>query len=91
MLQVKPDVFTHTSDYFDLMLEYCEKLLKENRAYVDDTDPEVMKNEREKRAESKHRNNGKCFLVVVEIKSEFFQSNENLVSPTKNLLVSSQS
>lgn len=59
MLQVKPDVFTHTSDYFDLMLQYCEKLLNEGKAYVDDTDPEVMKNEREKKVESKHRKNRK--------------------------------
>ncbi|CAG2056741.1 unnamed protein product [Timema podura] len=41
MLQIKPDIFTHTSNYFDLMLEYCEKLLKEGKAYSDNTDPEV--------------------------------------------------
>ncbi|XP_046992182.1 bifunctional glutamate/proline--tRNA ligase [Schistocerca americana] len=57
LLQVKPDVFTHTSDYFDLMLEMCEKLLKEGKAYVDDTEPEQMKLEREQKIESKNRNN----------------------------------
>uniref|UniRef100_A0A7G3AAD1 Bifunctional glutamate/proline--tRNA ligase n=1 Tax=Lutzomyia longipalpis TaxID=7200 RepID=A0A7G3AAD1_LUTLO len=57
MLQIKPDVFTHTSQYFDLMLEYCEKLLKEGKAYVDDTDPEKMKKEREQRTESANRSN----------------------------------
>lgn len=57
MLEIKPDRFTYTSDYFDLMLEYCEKMLKDGTAYVDDTDPEVMKQEREQKVESANRNN----------------------------------
>ncbi|CRL04183.1 CLUMA_CG017290, isoform A [Clunio marinus] len=57
MLEIKPDLFTHTSQYFDLMLEYCEQLMKEGKAYVDDTEPEVMKQEREQRTESKNRKN----------------------------------
>ncbi|XP_055373827.1 bifunctional glutamate/proline--tRNA ligase [Condylostylus longicornis] len=57
MLEIKPDVFTYTSDYFDLMLKYCEKLISESKAYVDDTEPEEMKKEREQRIESKNRNN----------------------------------
>uniref|UniRef100_A0A1L8DRV9 Bifunctional glutamate/proline--tRNA ligase n=1 Tax=Nyssomyia neivai TaxID=330878 RepID=A0A1L8DRV9_9DIPT len=57
MLQIKPDLFTHTSQYFDLMLELCEKLLKEGKAYVDDTEPEQMKKEREQRTESSNRKN----------------------------------
>ncbi|KFM81927.1 Bifunctional glutamate/proline--tRNA ligase, partial [Stegodyphus mimosarum] len=57
MLQIKPDIFTYTSDHFDYILEKCEELLKAGLAYVDDTDPEVMKNEREQRQESKNRNN----------------------------------
>uniref|UniRef100_A0A6B2E7J0 Bifunctional glutamate/proline--tRNA ligase n=1 Tax=Phlebotomus kandelakii TaxID=1109342 RepID=A0A6B2E7J0_9DIPT len=57
MLQIKPDVFTHTSQYFDLMLEYCEKLLREGKAYVDDTEPEQMKKEREQRIPSANRSN----------------------------------
>lgn len=57
MLQIKPDLFTHTSQYFDLMLEYCERLMKEGKAYVDDTEPEQMKKEREERIVSKNRNN----------------------------------
>uniref|UniRef100_A0A1B0EW63 Uncharacterized protein n=1 Tax=Phlebotomus papatasi TaxID=29031 RepID=A0A1B0EW63_PHLPP len=57
MLQIKPDLFTHTSQYFDLMLEYCEKLMKEGKAYVDDTEPEQMKKEREQKTESANRNN----------------------------------
>lgn len=59
MLKIKPDIFTRTSDHFEKLLELCEKMLQEGKAYVDDTDPEVMKNEREKRVESANRNNGK--------------------------------
>jgi bifunctional glutamyl/prolyl-tRNA synthetase len=57
MLEIKPDLFTYTSDYFDLMLGYCEQLMKEGKAYVDDTEPEQMKSEREQRIESKNRSN----------------------------------
>lgn len=57
MLEIKPDLFTHTSQYFDIMLEYCEQLLNESKAYVDDTEHEQMKSEREQRVESKNRNN----------------------------------
>ncbi|XP_074027414.1 glutamyl-prolyl-tRNA synthetase isoform X2 [Leptinotarsa decemlineata] len=57
MLDIKPDRFTHTSEYFDLMIEYCEKLLKDGRAYVDDTEAELMKTQREQRIESSNRAN----------------------------------
>lgn len=57
LLEIYPDKFTHTSQYFDLMLKYCEQLLKEGKAYVDDTEPELMKQEREQRKESRNRNN----------------------------------
>ncbi|CAH0551913.1 unnamed protein product [Brassicogethes aeneus] len=57
MLEIKPDMFTHTSQYFDLMLEYCEKMLKDGTAYVDDTEAELMKTQREQRMESANRNN----------------------------------
>ncbi|XP_050085553.1 bifunctional glutamate/proline--tRNA ligase [Anopheles aquasalis] len=57
MLKIDPDLFTHTSQYFDLMLDYCVRLLKEGKAYVDDTEPEQMKKEREERVESKNRSN----------------------------------
>lgn len=59
MLQIEPDKWTHTSDHFDTLLKYCEQLLREGKAYADDTDPETMKQERDQRAESKCRNNSK--------------------------------
>ncbi|XP_050551478.1 bifunctional glutamate/proline--tRNA ligase isoform X1 [Spodoptera frugiperda] len=57
MLEIKPDLFTHTSQYFDLMLDYCVNLIKEGKAFVDDTPAEQMKNEREQKIDSKNRNN----------------------------------
>ncbi|XP_075982844.1 glutamyl-prolyl-tRNA synthetase isoform X3 [Anticarsia gemmatalis] len=57
MLEIKPDMFTHTSQYFDLMLQLCEKLIKEGKAFVDDTPAEQMKNEREQKIDSKNRSN----------------------------------
>ena len=56
-LKVKYDHFSRTSDHFETILGYCEKLLKEGKAYVDNTDAETMKAEREARQESKNRNN----------------------------------
>ena len=41
--QIKYDHFSRTSDHFETILGYCEKLLKEGKAYVDDTDADTMK------------------------------------------------
>ncbi|XP_069624579.1 bifunctional glutamate/proline--tRNA ligase isoform X2 [Ranitomeya imitator] len=57
MLQIKPNQFTYTSDHFERITEYAEKLIREGKAYVDDTPAEQMKAEREQRIESKHRSN----------------------------------
>lgn len=57
MLEVVPDRWTHTSDHFDTLLELCERLLKEGKAFVDDTDSDTMRKEREERQDSKNRNN----------------------------------
>ncbi|XP_075719463.1 bifunctional glutamate/proline--tRNA ligase isoform X2 [Rhinoderma darwinii] len=57
MLQIKPDQFTYTSDHFERIIEYAQKLIREGKAYVDDTPAEQMKAEREQRTVSKHRNN----------------------------------
>ncbi|KAM6365598.1 bifunctional glutamate/proline--tRNA ligase isoform 2-T2 [Alca torda] len=57
MLHIKPDQFTYTSDHFEAIMKYAEKLIQEGKAYVDDTPAEQMKAEREQRVESKHRNN----------------------------------
>uniref|UniRef100_A0A8C1FWZ1 Bifunctional glutamate/proline--tRNA ligase n=1 Tax=Cyprinus carpio TaxID=7962 RepID=A0A8C1FWZ1_CYPCA len=57
MLQIKPDQFTYTSDHFPTILRMGEKLLQEGKAYIDDTPPDVMKQEREQRVESCNRSN----------------------------------
>ncbi|XP_053523284.1 bifunctional glutamate/proline--tRNA ligase isoform X2 [Artibeus jamaicensis] len=57
MLHIKPDQFTYTSDHFETIMKYAEKLIQEGKAYVDDTPADQMKAEREQRVESKHRTN----------------------------------
>lgn len=39
MLDIKPDHFSRTSDFFDLYIEYAEKLIRDGKAFVDDTPP----------------------------------------------------
>ncbi|XP_034283741.1 bifunctional glutamate/proline--tRNA ligase isoform X4 [Pantherophis guttatus] len=78
MLHIKPDQFTYTSDHFEKIMKYAEKLIHEGKAYVDDTPAEQMKTEREQRIESKHRNNSveKNFQMWEEMKkgTEFGQT-----------------
>ncbi|KAG7167154.1 Bifunctional glutamate/proline--tRNA ligase-like [Homarus americanus] len=57
LLEIKPNIFTHTSDHFDRMITMCEQLIRQGLAYCDDTDGETMKKEREERKESKNYNN----------------------------------
>ncbi|XP_072237126.1 bifunctional glutamate/proline--tRNA ligase isoform X2 [Leuresthes tenuis] len=57
MLQIHPDQFTYTSDHFPIIMKMAEQLLSEGKAYIDDTPPEQMKQEREQRVESECRNN----------------------------------
>ncbi|XP_077941016.1 bifunctional glutamate/proline--tRNA ligase isoform X2 [Gasterosteus aculeatus] len=57
MLQIHPDQFTYTSDHFTTIMGFAEQMLREGKAYIDDTPPEQMKLEREQRTESKCRNN----------------------------------
>lgn len=59
MLNIKPDIFSFTSDYFDLYLTYADKLIAEGKAYVDDTPPEEMKKMRENRVKSLNWSNCK--------------------------------
>ena len=57
LLGLKPDVFTFTSDHFERILGLCSRMLESGKAYVDDTDAETMKKEREERVESAARSN----------------------------------
>jgi len=70
MLKIKPDTFTYTSDYFDKMLDICENgMLKEGLAYVDDTDGDKIRLEREQRIDSINRNNCKCYDLNIILKN----------------------
>jgi len=53
---IKPQVVTYTSDYFDQLLEFAERLIKEGKGYVDDTPPTQMKEERMNGISSQRRN-----------------------------------
>lgn len=57
LLNIKPDLFSFTSDYFDLYIGYAEKLISEGKAYVDDTPPEEMKAMRDTRTKSPNYEN----------------------------------
>ncbi len=57
MLGIKWDIFSRTSDHFETLLKLCEQMIKEGKAYADDTDAETMKSEREQKIESKNRSN----------------------------------
>jgi glutamyl-tRNA synthetase len=46
MMGIKPDVRTHTSDYFQELYEYCVQMLKDGTAYADDTEQDVMRKNR---------------------------------------------
>lgn len=56
-LGIKYETVTYTSDYFPKMMEMAEKLIREGKAYVDDTPREQMQHERMEGIESKCRNN----------------------------------
>ncbi|CAH1412031.1 unnamed protein product [Lactuca virosa] len=55
-LGIKFEKITYTSDYFPNLMEMAEKFIKEGKAYVDYTPKEQMKHERDKKIESKCRN-----------------------------------
>ncbi|KAF2769199.1 glutamyl-tRNA synthetase [Teratosphaeria nubilosa] len=56
LLGVKPDQVTYTSDYFQDLYERCVQMIKDGNAYADNTPQEQLRDEREKRIESSHRN-----------------------------------
>eukprot|EP00898_Chlorokybus_atmophyticus_P001795 jgi/Chlat1/2616/Chrsp178S02500 len=54
-LGIKYDDLTYTSDYFEEIQAMAEKLIREGKAYVDDTDVETMRAERLTSTDSKNR------------------------------------
>ena len=45
-LEITPDAITYTSDYFQVLYEYCKQMIQSGFAYADDTEQENMKKER---------------------------------------------
>ena len=56
-LQIKADKVTYSSNYFPQLREYMLTMLKEGKAYCDNTDPALMKEERTNGVKSKNRDN----------------------------------
>ncbi|KAK4748770.1 hypothetical protein SAY87_015356 [Trapa incisa] len=56
-LGINYEKVTYTSDYFPQMMEMAEKMIKQGKAYVDDTPREQMQKERMDGIESKCRSN----------------------------------
>ncbi|KAI3445504.1 hypothetical protein Pfo_002169 [Paulownia fortunei] len=54
-LGIKYNAVTYTSDYFPQLMEMAEKLIREGKAYVDDTPREKMQHERMEGIESRCR------------------------------------
>lgn len=55
-LGIEGQTISHTSDYFDIILDYAEKLIRSGKAYVDSTPSEEMRAQRMDGIESKFRN-----------------------------------
>eukprot|EP00771_Trimastix_marina_P003710 gnl/Trimastix_PCT/506.p2 GENE.gnl/Trimastix_PCT/506~~gnl/Trimastix_PCT/506.p2 ORF type:complete len:734 (-),score=291.67 gnl/Trimastix_PCT/506:135-2282(-) len=56
-LGIQHDILTHTSDHFDLIMDYANRMIREGKAYVDDLPVEVMRDNRMKCIESPNRAN----------------------------------
>lgn len=56
-LGIDYDKLTYTSDYFDILEQYAEKLIKDGYAYVDSSTQDEMKKQRELKIDSPFRNN----------------------------------
>ncbi len=55
-INVNPNQITFTSDYFDLIIEKTKELIQSGNAYIDDTDQEIIKDQRRNMIESQCRN-----------------------------------
>ncbi len=56
LVGIVPDKTSYTSDYLEVIYQYCIRMIKEGHAYADDTDQETMRDERMKGIASKNRN-----------------------------------
>mmetsp|Transcript_490 Transcript_490/g.828 ORF Transcript_490/g.828 Transcript_490/m.828 type:complete len:741 (-) Transcript_490:465-2687(-) len=59
------DVFSHTSDYFDLCEQLCEKMLSQGKFYVDDTPVDQLREERGLGIEAPNRSKAPEFSLAL--------------------------
>jgi glutamyl-tRNA synthetase len=55
LMGIKPDKTSYTSDYLEILYQYCIRMIKEGHAYADDTPQETMRKERMDGIASKNR------------------------------------
>ncbi|KZT71351.1 glutamyl-tRNA synthetase [Daedalea quercina L-15889] len=55
LLDIRGDAVSHTSDYFDQLYELAVKMIKEGKAYADDTEQAEMRKQRWDGIASRHR------------------------------------
>jgi glutamyl-tRNA synthetase len=55
LMGIKPDKTSYTSDYLEILYQYCIRMIKEGKAYADDTEQEKMRDERFKGIASERR------------------------------------
>jgi len=55
LIGIEGDVCTHTSDHFDTIYKYALQIIKDGKAYVDDTDRDTMRQQRGEGIPSKCR------------------------------------
>ena len=56
LMGIRPDKTSYTSDYFEELYQYGVRMLKEGKAYADDTEQQTMRDERMNGIASKRRN-----------------------------------
>ena len=95
-LGIIPDSHTYSSDYFDEYINCAEYLIKEGLAYVDDTPPDKVKEERDKMIENSNRQNtvedniilwnqmklGQKTDAILRLKGDMKSKNATLRDPT---------
>ncbi|AYV78933.1 MAG: glutamyl-tRNA synthetase [Edafosvirus sp.] len=95
-LEIKYDKYSHTSDYFDQILKCADTLVENGLAYVDDTEKELLKKQRDIGEESKNRNfdiktcqemwnkmkTGEITNACLRIKMDMNHDNKALRDPT---------
>lgn len=67
MLKVKLDMFMYILDYFDIIMMFVEKMIREGKVYVDDIVVDKMKEEREQCIKFVNRDN--CEFSNIEFRN----------------------